>query len=48
VSGQLHTSADLPPLYPLDRRLSGPQRRSAPHAEEINQHSIIGEGDNNI
>jgi hypothetical protein len=48
VNGQLHTSAALLPWYSLDKRLSGAQRRSVCHREEINKHSIIGEVDNNI
>jgi hypothetical protein len=40
VSGRLHIPATLPPgkepWYPLDRRLGGPQNRSAQHEEEKN------------
>jgi hypothetical protein len=40
VSGQLHASAALisgkEPLYPLDRRLGGPQSRSGRGGEEKN------------
>jgi hypothetical protein len=37
VSGQLHTSAALPPgspRYPFDRRLGGPQSRSGRRGED--------------
>jgi hypothetical protein len=41
VSGQLHTPAALPPgeepLFPLDRRLGGPQSRSGHGGEENSQ-----------
>jgi hypothetical protein len=41
VSGQLHSPAALPPgkeplVYPLDRRLGGPQSRSGRGVEEKN------------
>jgi hypothetical protein len=41
VSGQLHTSAALPPRgkspwYPLDRSLGGPQSRSGRGGEDKN------------
>jgi hypothetical protein len=46
VSGQLHTPAALPqgknPLYPLDRRLGGPQNRSGHDGEEKNSHAPPG------
>jgi hypothetical protein len=46
VSGQLHTSAALPPgkrpLYPLDRRLRGPQKRSGHGGEEKNYQPLPG------
>jgi hypothetical protein len=46
VSGQLHASAALPPgkepLYPLDRRLGGPQNRSGHGGEEKNSQPLPG------
>jgi hypothetical protein len=36
VSGQLHAPAALPPGYPLDRRLGGPQSHSGCGGEEKN------------
>jgi hypothetical protein len=42
VSGQLLTLAVLPPLYPLDKRLGGPQYRSGRYGEEINLWPLPG------
>jgi hypothetical protein len=40
VNGQLHASAALPPLYPLDRRLGEPQSRSGRGGEEENSQPV--------
>jgi hypothetical protein len=44
LSGQLHAPVALPPRrYPLDRRLGGPQSRSAHSGdEEKNSHTLLG------
>jgi len=46
VSGQFHAPTALPPgkepLYPLCRRLSGPQSRSGHGGEEKNSQSLMG------
>jgi hypothetical protein len=46
VSGQLHVLAAYPqgksPLYPLDRRLGGPQSRSGRSGEEKNSQPPPG------
>jgi hypothetical protein len=46
VSSQLHAHAALPPgkelLYPLDRRLDGPQNRSGHGGEEKTSQPLAG------
>jgi hypothetical protein len=42
VSGQLHAPAALPPRYLLDKRLSGPRRRSGHGVEEKNSQPPPG------
>jgi hypothetical protein len=46
VSGQLHAAATLPPekepLYPLDRRVGGPQTMSGRGSEETNSQPLPG------
>jgi hypothetical protein len=42
VSGQLHCPTALPPGYPLDTRLGGPQRRFGHGGEEKNSQPLPG------
>jgi hypothetical protein len=47
VSGQLYAPAALPPqgklpMYPLDRRLGGPQSQSRHDVKEENSHPLPG------